>query len=61
MGSDEMKNLIGLLIFVLLASPIAWKQLGHDSVSSDLTQYCSFNYNLPTNLEVALTVAFVGE
>ncbi len=32
-----MKTLLGLLIFVLLASHIAWKQWGHDSASSDLT------------------------
>lgn len=32
-----MKNFIGLLIFVLLASHIAWKQWGRDSASSDLT------------------------
>jgi glutaredoxin len=32
-----MKNLIGLLIFVLLASHIAWKQWGRDGASSDLT------------------------
>ena len=32
-----MKNFIGLLIFVLLASHIAWKQWGRDSASSDLS------------------------
>jgi glutaredoxin len=32
-----MKNIIGLTLFVLLASHIAWKQWGRDSASSDLT------------------------
>lgn len=32
-----MKNLIGLLIFILLASHIAWKKWGHDGVSADLS------------------------
>jgi glutaredoxin len=32
-----MKNLIGLLIFILLASHIAWKQWGRDGVSADLS------------------------
>jgi glutaredoxin len=32
-----MKNLIGLTIFILLASHIAWKQWGRDGVSADLS------------------------